>query len=152
MPSSLERIGLPSSIALNGTLFYVHRRVENITGVNPVRIDGQIGDPEFQGQVRLAWALPRWGVGVQLNYTGEQLFSRYNRGPSPGDARELDELDDFVTIDANLAVQPAAGWRMNLSVINLFDRQGQDYFGTIIPASINEALGRRITLSLTRRL
>jgi len=147
-----DQIGLPGSLAVNGTLFYVRRRVENVTGVNPVRIDGQIGDPEFQGQLRLAYAMPRWGGAVQCNYTGEQLFSRYNRGPSPSDARELDKLDDFVTVDANLFVEPAQGWRLNLAVTNLFNRQGQDYFGYLIPASINDALGRRFTLSLTRRL
>jgi outer membrane receptor protein involved in Fe transport len=96
--------------------------------------------------------MPRWGGAVQCNYTGEQLFSRYNRGPSPSDARELDKLDDFVTVDANLFVEPAQGWRLNLAVTNLFNRQGQDYFGYLIPASINDALGRRFTLSLTRRL
>ena len=148
----LEKIGLPGALAINGTLFYVRRRIENITGVNPVRIDGQIGDPEFQGQMKIAYTAPHWGAGLQLNYTGEQLFSRYNRGPSPSDARELDELEDFLTIDANLSIRPATGWQLNLAVTNVFDRQGQDYFGYLVPASINDALGRRVTLSLSHRL
>jgi len=27
-----------------------------------------------------------------VNYTGEQLISRYNRGPSPKDTREFDRI------------------------------------------------------------
>lgn len=150
--TALERIGLPGALSLAGDLFYVRRRVQNLTGVADIRLDGLIGDPQFQGQLRLGWADRHWGIAAQVNYTGEQLFSREDRGPSPSDAREIDELDDFVTVDASLFVEPLDGLRINFAVTNLFNRQGESYYGALIPASINDALGRRFSLSVSKRL
>jgi outer membrane receptor protein involved in Fe transport len=73
--------------------------------------------------------------GVKQNRRG---FYRANIGEVPN-------------LDA-AGLTPDGDGRLNLAVTNLFNRQGQDYFGYLIPASINDALGRRFTLSLTRRL
>lgn len=134
-----------------GNLFHVRRRVQNLTGASPQRLDSLIGDPEFQGQLRLRYDTARWGVGVNANYTGEQLFSRTNRGPSPSDAREIDELDAFVTFDTNLWFECLAGLTVNVAVTNLLDRHGESYFGYLIPASIDDPLGRRFSVNVTRR-
>lgn len=134
-----------------GNLFHVRRRVQNLTGASAQRLDGLIGDPKFQGQLRLRYDTARWGVGVNANYTGEQMFSRTKRGPSPSDAREIDELDAFVTLDTHLWFEPLAGLRANIAVTNLLDRHGQSYFGALIPASIDDPLGRRFSVNLTQR-
>lgn len=149
--SELRGIGLPGIFAARAELFYVRRRVQDFTGVNAIRTDGLIGDPEFQAQLRLGYSASHWGLGTNFNYTGEQLYSRFDRGPSPGDPREIDQLDDFVTIDANLFVEPLEDLRINLAVTNLTNRQGQGYFGTLIPDSINDALGRRFSVSVAKR-
>ena len=149
--TGLDAIGVPGMLSVGGDLFYVRRRIQDLTGVSAIRLDGLIGDPEFQGQLRLGWAGRRWGFAAHFNYTGEQLFSRSGRGASPNDTREIDELNDFVTIDASLFVEPLEGLRINLAVTNLADRQGQSYYGALIPASINDALGRRFSLGLAKR-
>ncbi len=125
--------------------------MQDLTGVNRISMDGAVGDPEFRGQLRLGYAQSRWAIGTSINYTGEQLFSRFDRGPAPGDAREIDRLDAFVTIDANLFVEPLDGLRLNLAVTNLTDRKGQGYFGALIPGSINDPLGRRFSVSVARQ-
>ncbi|WP_237451734.1 TonB-dependent receptor domain-containing protein [Qipengyuania oceanensis] len=149
--TQLNGLGLPGSIRLGGDLLYVRRRVVDITGVAPQRSDGVRGDPEFSGQARVVYDNDSWGVGVYANYIGEQLYSRFDRGDSPNDTREIDELDDYVTVNANIFFETENDFRFNFSVTNLFDRIGQKYYGYIIPGSENDDIGRRFNVSVTKR-
>lgn len=143
------------TLSMGGDMLYVRRRLVDITGVAPSRSDGIIGDPEFSGQFRLRYADKNMGGSVTISYTGEQLFSRLNRAPGvPGsgrDAREIDKLDDYVVVSGGIFFDPADDFRLTLSVTNLFNRQGQKYFGELIPASFNDTLGRRFQISARAR-
>jgi outer membrane receptor protein involved in Fe transport len=145
----LSGLGLPGRLDFGGDMLYVKKRLNNITGVAPARSDGTIGDPEFSGQLRIRYTEEEWGINTTLNYTGEQLFSRFNRDPGPGsglDAREIDKLDDFVTLSGGLFFDPTKDFRFTLAVTNLFNRQGQKYFGALI-GNYNDLLGRRFSAS-----
>ena len=109
-----------------------------------------VGDPRWQGQLRLRYANARWGLTTNVNYTGARAIALTGRGESPNDTREFDHFDPFATVDAGLFATAARGYRLTLSVTNLFDRVGQTYFGYVIPLSINDALGRRFALSVSR--
>lgn len=146
--TGLDGIGLPGNLGLRGSLTFVRERFNSSTGVNVQRIDAVVGDPEFRGQVGLQYQADAFGIGTVVNYTGEQLVSRFNRGPSPNDTREFDQFDGFVTVDGNISFRTTDDFRLNFSVINLFDRQGQEYFGFFIPDSINDNFGRRFTISV----
>lgn len=139
------------TLAIGGDMLYVRRRLVDITGVAPSRSDGIIGDPEFSGQARLRYAQEDFGGTVTVTYTGQQLFSRLNRAPgtpsSGPDAREIDKLKDYVVVSAGIFFDPVDDFRLTLSVTNLFDRQGESYFGELIPASFNDTLGRRFQIS-----
>lgn len=149
--TSLNGIGIPLTLRTGGDLLYVKRRIEDITGVAPQRSDGTLGDPEFSGQARLVFAGDNFGVGTYVNYTGEQLFSRFDRGGSPNDTRELDQLDDFVTVNMNVYFDTESDFRFNFAVTNLFDRIGQEYFGYIYPGSESDDIGRRYAISVSKR-
>jgi outer membrane receptor protein involved in Fe transport len=127
-------LGLPGRAGVDGTFFYSRRRVNDITGVAPVRVDGTlgIGDPTFQGQLNLRYVGEGFGFTMSANYIGEQLFSRVSRGP---DIREVDKLDDFVILNPNIYFDVEEKFRLTFSVTNLTDRKGQRYFGYILPAS-----------------
>jgi outer membrane receptor protein involved in Fe transport len=132
-------------------MLYVQSRLNNITGVAPSRTDGIVADPEFGGQLRLRYVEDTWGMNTTINYTGEQLISRLNRrtgvaGSGP-DAREIDEYDDFVTVNAGIWFDASRDFRLTFAVTNLFNRQGQEYFGELIPGSFNDLLGRRFAAS-----
>ena len=99
----------------------------------------------------MVFAGENFGVGTYVNYTGEQLFSRFDRGGSPNDTRELDELDDYVTVNMNVYFDTESDFRFNFAVTNLFDRIGQDYFGYIYPGSENDDIGRRYAISVSKR-
>jgi outer membrane receptor protein involved in Fe transport len=146
--TGLDGLGLPGSLGVRGSLTYVRERFNSSTGVNVQRIDAVLNDPEFAGQFAVQYVGESIGFGTVINYTGEQLVSRFNRGPSPNDTREFDQYDDFVTVDANISFRTADDFRLNFSVANLFDRQGQEYFGFLIPDSINDNFGRRFTISV----
>lgn len=139
----LSGIGLPGRAGIEGRMFYTRRRINDITGVAPVRIDGTIGDPEFQGQLTLRYVGEGFGFASIFNYVGEQLFSRVSRGP---DIREIDEYDDYITINPSIYADVGERFRLTLSVTNLTNRIGQKYFGYILPGSINDAFGRRFTI------
>ena len=147
--TSLDTIGLPGNLAARGNLSYVRSRRSSSTGVNVQRSDGLVDDPQFAGQLGLQYVNANYGLGTVVNYTGEQLVSRFNRGPSPNDTREFDQYEDFVTVDVNAFIDPIENVRVNFSVNNLFNRQGQEYFGILIPDSINDSIGRYYTLGVT---
>lgn len=149
--TGLAGVGVPGNLSMRGALTYVRERFNSATGVNVQRVDAVVDDPEFRGQLAVQYALENYGLGAVINYTGEQLVSRFNRGPSPNDTREFDQYDDFVTVDANFFFETDDDYRFNFNVTNLFNRQGQEYFGILIPASINDSFGRRYTVSVTKR-
>jgi outer membrane receptor protein involved in Fe transport len=147
--SWLAKLGA-GTLSVGADLFHVHRRSRNITGIQTERTDGLIGDPAWQGQLRIGYAQARWGVATQVNYTGRQLFGRTDRSSGPNDTREIDHLKPFATLDANIFALPLDGLRVNLAVTNLTNRQGQRYHGFLIPVSINDPLGRRFSLSVAK--
>ncbi|WP_249403447.1 TonB-dependent receptor domain-containing protein [Sphingomonas sp. CFBP 8765] len=128
----LSGLGLPGRAGIDGTFFYTRRRVNDITGVAPVRIDGTLGDPTFQGQLNVRYIGEGFGFTMSANYIGEQLFSRVTRGP---DIREVDELNDFVLFNPNVYFDVDQQFRLTFSVTNLTNRKGQNYFGYVLPAS-----------------
>ena len=148
--TATDRIGIPGALALGVDLFHVRRRLVNTTGVAPARSDGTVGDPAWQAQARLRFAQERWGLYTGVNYTGKQLTSRFNRGGSPNDTREIDHLKAYATVDASLWFETANHFRMTLSATNLFDRVGQKYYGVLIPSSIVDDLGRRFSLTVEK--
>lgn len=147
----LTGLGLRGTLSFGGDLLYVRERLVNITGVAPTRSDGVIGDPEFSGQLRIRYIEENFGINTSINYTGEQLFSRLNRVQGESgqgqDAREIDELDDFATVNGSFFFDPTDNFRVTFAVNNIFNRQGQEYFGELIPASFNDLLGRRYSVS-----
>ncbi len=139
------QFGLPGAIDVGVNALWVRRRLVDITGVAPARSDGEIGDPEFSAQGRLRYSTDNWGAATFINYVGKQLFNRQETGNR--DVLEIDALKAYATVDASVFFDATDRFRLTLSVTNLFDRQGEDYFGFLIPASINDPLGRRFAAS-----
>ncbi|RZJ98439.1 MAG: TonB-dependent receptor [Novosphingobium sp.] len=148
--TALSGLGVAGALEIGGDLFHLRRRLVDITGVAPARSDGVVGDPRWQGQLRLRYANKAWGIATNVNYTGTRAIALTGRGDSPNDTREFDHFDPFATVDAALFVTAADSYKLTLSITNLFDRVGQTYFGYVVPLSINDALGRRFALSLSR--
>lgn len=140
------------TFTVGGDMLYVRRRLVDITGVAPSRSDGVIGDPEFSGQLRFRYAQEEFGVTTTVTYTGEQLFSRLNRAPgvagSGPDAREVDKLNDYFIVSGGFFIDATDDFRITLSVTNLLNRQGQNYFGELHPSSYNDLIGRRFQMSV----
>jgi len=148
--TGLDGLGIDGVVTARGALTYVQERIVSSTGVNVQRSDGTVGDPEFRGQLALQYLNDDFGFGSVINYTGEQLVSRFNRGPSPNDTREFDQYEDFVTVDFNVFFNAGEDFRFNFAVQNAFNRQGQEYFGFLIPAATNDFIGRRFTAAITK--
>jgi outer membrane receptor protein involved in Fe transport len=146
--TSLEDLGIAGSVQLRGDLSVVLNRVVDNTGVAPSRSDAVLGDPTWSGQFTANYLGKNWGFGSVVNYTGQQLFSRFDRTV---DAREFDKLEDYVVVDFNVYFETDDDFRFNVVVNNAFDRRCQDYFGFCIPASINDAFGRTFSASVTKR-
>ncbi len=155
--TSLESVGIPGDLALRGSLQVVLQRVIDITGVAPGRSDAVIGDPTWSGQLAAQYRLNNFGFGTVLNYTGEQLFSRTDRTP---DARQFDQLRDFVTADFNIFFETDDDFRFNFVVSNAFGRECQRLNDFCIPGvspagnpagnAINDAFGRQFSASVTK--
>lgn len=147
----LDNLKLPGTLSLSGELFVVFRRIVDNTGIAPARSDGTVTDPTFQGQFRFRYSTKYVSFSTNVNYVGEQLISRFNRGPSPNDTREFDEYNDFVTIDSSITFDVNKKFQLVASVTNLTNRVGQEYFGIIIPGSVNDSFGRRFAMSVRVR-
>lgn len=141
-----DAFGIAGQFSVGGDMLYVRRRLNDPTGIAPSRSDGTIGDPEFSGQLRLRYNGDGFGASTFINYVGEQLFSRTTRGI---EFREIDELDDYVTVNGSVFFDVEEALRVTLSVTNLFDRQGQEYFDTL--TGINDSLGRRYAVGARLR-
>ncbi len=148
--TSLTGVGIPGTLNLGADILYVMRRLEDITGVAPVRTDGTVGDPKISGQGRIAYSNESWGFATFANFVGRQVTSRQNRGPNPNDTREFDHFKPYATMNANVFFLTADAMRFNLSITNMFNRQGQRYFDVLIPASINDQLGRRFSVGIVK--
>lgn len=136
----------PSSrFELAGTALYVDERLNDITGVAPVRTDGVVGDPKFAGQFIARYWNDEWGTTVTTNITGRQLIARTTA------VREIQSYEGFATVNASLYFDVAKRFRLNFVVTNLFDRIGQGYFGFIIPGSIDDDFGRRYAVSVNAK-
>ena len=145
--TSLDGIGVKGNFEIGGDLFYLRNRLVDITGIAPVQSEGLLGDPKWQGQLRVRYYNKTWGMSANVNYVGTQAVAYTNRGPNPNDTREFDHFDPYATVDTSVWIDPVKNLRFGLSVTNLFNRIGQNYFGLIVPASINDTLGRRFTMS-----
>lgn len=148
--TTLSGLGIPGSVNFGIDGLFVMRRLVDITGVTPVRSDGLVGDPRLSGLIRLSYADQNWGIGSFVNFVGKQIVSLQNRGPNPNDTREFDHFRPYATLNLNIFFQTEDKFRFNISTTNVFNRQGQKYYGVLIPASINDELGRRFSVSLSK--
>lgn len=136
----------PSSrFELAGQALYVAERLNDITGVAPVRTDGIVGDPKFSGQFTARYWNEEWGATVTTNVIGRQLIARTTA------VREIQSYEPYATVNASVYFDVAERYRFNFAVTNLFDRIGQEYFGYFIPGSINDAFGRRYSVSVNAK-
>ncbi|AUX69226.1 hypothetical protein CHX26_06705 [Porphyrobacter sp. HT-58-2] len=146
--TSLDGIGIKGNLQMAGNLQVVLNRVTDITGVAPARSDAVVGDPTWAGQFTLNYTNKNWGIGSVIQYTGQQLLSRFDRTP---DARQFDKLEDFITADLNMFYRTDDNFRFNVAVRNLFDRRCQVIgAGFCIPASRNDVFGRQFTVNVTK--
>jgi outer membrane receptor protein involved in Fe transport len=148
--TDLSGLGLPGALEIGGDVFNLRRRLIDVTGVAPARSDGLVGDPRWQGQFRLRYVDRAWGFSAFVNYTGERAVALTGRGDSPNDTREIDHFDPFATVDGAVFFKVADAFRLTLSVTNAFNRVGQRYYGYIVPLSVNDPLGRRFAVSVSR--
>ena len=149
--TKVHLFGARATLELGGDLFYLRNRLNDITGVAPTRSDGINGDPKWQAQGRFRYFTDGFGISTNVNYVGRQIVSLTQRGGSPNDAREFDSFKPFATVDASFWFKTVDQFRLTLSITNLFDRVGQGYFGYIIPASINDPLGRRFAITVAKK-
>ena len=139
------------SFSVGSDVFYLLNRLVDVTGVAPTQSEGLLGDPIWQGQLRMRYSQDDFGLSTNLNYVGKQAISYTNRGPNPNDSREFDHYDAYTTVDSAVWFNTADDFRLTFSVTNLFNRIGQKYFGYIIPGSINDPLGRRFALTVGKK-
>ena len=144
-------LGLRRRLELSANLFHLRNRLVNITGVAPTQSEGVIGDPKWQGQLRMRFHDNFGGASFHINYTGKQWVSYSNRGPAPNEFLEFNHFKPFISIDSSIWIHAAANLRLSLSITNLTNRRGQKYGAYYIPFSINDALGRRMTMSLRQQ-
>ncbi|MFA5970674.1 MAG: TonB-dependent receptor [Sphingomonas sp.] len=150
--TALNGLGLPGRLGLGGTLDFTRSRLVDITGVAPSRTDGTVGDPTWQGQVNVRYAIGKVSFFSSFNYVGEQLISRVSRGP---DIREIDKYNAYWIINPSIAFEVNPKFRINFSVTNATNYRGQTYNGYILPASYNSGipdLGRRFAISVRAKL
>lgn len=92
------------------------------------------------------------GGAGQINFTGKRLLQRVYKFAAPADRGEFHYFDDLATLNVYLFWTDSKRSEFSLTVTNAFNRIGQEYYGIIMPTSINDALGRPFAASLTLTL
>jgi outer membrane receptor protein involved in Fe transport len=141
----LSGIGLPGMLDISANVLFVRRRLVDITGVAPVRTDGIFGDPKFSGQVNVRYMGEVFSETTSINFVGQQSAVRTALST---DLREFNMIDAFATVNQSISINVDKKFRLNLAVTNLFDRIGQQYFGSYPVALINDLQGRRFSISV----
>lgn len=149
--TGLGGLGIRGTFEMGADVFYLRNRIVDITGIAPLRSDGLVGDPKWQGQLRLRYFNDSWGMSTNINYVGQQLLAVTQRGGSPNDTREFDHYEPYATVDASIFIKAAANFRLTLAVTNVLNRIGQKYYGFYIPGSINDPFGRRFALTVAKK-
>jgi outer membrane receptor protein involved in Fe transport len=144
----LDFLGLQGNFDVGADVLYVERRLVDLTGVAPTESQGlQVNnDPQFGANIRFRYTERQWGITSSIQFTGNQTIGFTNRDDR--DVREIDEIDAYAIVNAGLFFNVSENFRFNFSVTNLFNEQGQDYFGVLIPASQVDLLGRRYAASV----
>lgn len=138
----LTGIGLPGRFEFNTDLVYIRRRLVDITGVAPVRTDGTVGDPKFSFNSTMRYIGDVVGGSVSVIFIGQQSATRTALSP---DLREFNMLDPYATVNSSIFFNVQKRFRLTLSVTNLLDRIGQQYYGYYPTGLISDAIGRRYT-------
>ena len=138
----LTGIGVPGRFEVGTDILYVRRRLVDITGIAPIRTDGIFGDPKFSFQSNIRYIGDVVGGSVSVNFVGQQIATRAAVGL---DLREFNQIDPYATINSSVFFNVQKKFRLTLSVTNLFDRIGQQYFGYYPTTLISDAIGRRYT-------
>jgi len=146
--TGLDGLGIPGRLNFNGDATVVLFRQTDITGIVPSNTDGEIGDPRFAGQLRVSYSNDNFRLGTIVNYTGREIFDNTSRNPTPSDIREFDTQERFVTVDLNASFTTDDDFTFNFSVRNLFNRFGQEEFGSVV--FLDDAFGRRYSVSITK--
>lgn len=146
--TSLDTLGLPGRLNVNANGLWELNRLVDITGVAPARSDGEIGNPEFSAQLSMQYRTENFGIGTVINYFGEEIIDRDVSGPQPSDVQEFDTREAYVEVDLNLTFISDDDFRFNFVVSNLFDRNGQEEFGSLI--SVDDPFGRSYSVSITK--
>jgi len=134
-------LGLPGGeFGISASGLYVRNRVNDITGVAPVRIDGSVGDPKFAAQLNLSYDESEWGTYWSLNYTGREIPSR----TATADTNQFLSYPGYFIVNPSVYVRFNKTGRFILSVTNLFDKQ------EIFPLQV-DALGRRYAVTFQHR-
>ena len=136
------------ALGINGT--YTFRFEQQLTATSPeVEVLNTVGNPlqlRFAGHA--SWASGAWLAQATLNYAG-----RY-QDPGAVPAREV---DSWTTVDVNVGLRDDAehGWlahtRINLGVINVFNRQPPFVDQLGYDAASATLLGRVISLQIVKR-
>ena len=141
----LSGLGIPGRVSLGTNMLFVRRRQVDITGIAPVRTDGTFGDPKFSAQVNGVYDNDYWGLSTSVNIVGRQIATRTGLSP---DLREFNTIDRYATVNGSLYLKVQDQFRLTLSVTNLFDRIGQQYFGFYPTTYISDSTGRRFTVGV----
>lgn len=149
--TGLEGLKLPGRFGLAASLSFERTRINDITGVAPVRTDGLVGNPTWAGQVNIRYSVEGFRFFTSFNYIGESLVTRVSRGP---DNREFDKYPGYWIINPSIQFNVNKQFDLTFSVTNIGDFHGQSYYGFALPASYNGGqpdVGRRFSLSLVGR-
>ena len=148
----MSGVGLGGTLSFGTDLTYIDRRLNDVTGVGAANSQGTLLDPQVSGQLRVRYVERNFGLNTTVNFQGQQLFNRLNRtqgvAGSGFDARELDKLDPYAVVNMGVFFDPADNFRFTVAVNNLFNRQGQEYYGELHPSSFNDLIGRRFNASV----
>ncbi len=145
----MDGLHLPGRFTTDNTIFYVNRRLVDTTGVVPQRTDGIFGDPKFQFQSNNSLSIDRvGGISASANYVGKQIATRTALST---DLREFNRLNPYVTVDGSVWLSVDDKFRLTFAVLNIGNKQYQNYLGFANPNSYIDLYGRRFSVTATAK-
>ena len=127
----VAQFGSDGRLTLRALVSWLEKREQFTYITDPSRsdrINGVLGDPEWQGQFSANLNFPTWDFGYDLRYVGKQTvfswetqFSHQGRQPTNGDVIADPWYPDIVYHDVQLGLKVGDQYRLYVGVDNLTD-------------------------------
>lgn len=125
--------------------YFPQELISNVTGVNPDDSVGEIGTPEEQHQLNVAWSRNQFGLNLSANYQGSAVYDLLY---TP-ETQDILKVDSYWLLNAGVSFKFSESLEFRGAISNLLDEEPPF---PAIGTGVYDQLGRRYSVAFSWKL